>query len=113
MLERSVCHNLLQLLGPCSVDLFAACLNSQLKRYVSWRPDPFAIATDAFGMSWQEEVGVAFPPFALIGRCLQKVHQEGCTMVLVAPVWDTQPWYPVILDLLIEYPCYCHHTSTF
>ena len=23
-------------------------------------------------------MGYAFPPFALIGKCLQKVHQEGC-----------------------------------
>ena len=99
-----MCHTLLQLLGPCSVDLFATRLNNQLKRYISWRPDPFAIATDAFTISWWEEVGYAFPPFALIGRCLQKVHQEGCTVVLVAPVWDTQPWYPVLLNLLIEYP---------
>ena len=91
-------------LGPCSVDLFATRLNNQLRRCVSWRPDPFAIATDAFTMSWQEEVGYAFPPFSLIGRCLQKVRLEGCTVVLVTPVWDVQPWYPVLLDLLIEYP---------
>ena len=25
-------------------------------------------------------------------------------MVLVTPVWDVQPCYPVLLDLLIEYP---------
>ena len=25
-------------------------------------------------------------------------------MVLVTPVCDVQPWYPVLLDLLIEYP---------
>ena len=71
--------------------------------YVSWRPDPFAIATDTFTMSWQEEVWYAFPPFSLIGRYLHKVRLEGCT-VLVTPVWDVQPWYRVLLDLLIEYP---------
>ena len=83
------------------MDLFATRLNNQLGRYVSWRPDPFAVATDAFAISWQGEVGYAFPPFALIGKCLQKVRQEKCTVVLVTPVWDAQPWYPVLLDLLI------------
>ena len=86
MLERSICRNVIQTLGPCSVDLFATRLNNQLGRYVSWHPDPFAIATDAFTMSWQEEVGYAFLPFSVIGRCLQKVRQEGCTVVLVTPV---------------------------
>ena len=32
MLERSVCHWVLQSLGPCSVDLFASRLNNQLDR---------------------------------------------------------------------------------
>ena len=101
MLERSICHIVIRTQGPCSVDLFATRLNNQRRRYVSWRPDPFSIAMDAFTMSWQEEVGFAFPPFSLIGRCLHKVRLEGCTVVLVTPVWVVQPWYP---DLLIEYP---------
>ena len=101
MLERSICHRVMQTLGPCSIDLFATRLNNQLERYISWRPDPFAIATDAFRSSWQEETGYAFPPFALI---LQKVQQEQCTVVLITPTWNTQPWYPVLLDLLVEYP---------
>lgn len=57
MLERSVCLKVMQVLGPCSVDLFASRINNQLDRYVSWRPDPFAIATDTFQQSWQEEAG--------------------------------------------------------
>ena len=24
-------------------------------------------------------------------------------IVLVTPLWDTQPWYPVLLDLLVDY----------
>ena len=73
-------------------------------RYVSWHPDPFAVATDAFQISWQGELGYAFPPFSLVGRCLTKVRREGCTIVLIAPTWSTQQWYPVLLELLIDYP---------
>ena len=36
----------------------------------------------------------------------------GCTVVLVTPVYDAQPWYPILLDLLINY-LYYHHTSGF
>ena len=34
--------------GPHSVDLFATRDNTLLPRFVSWRPDPAAVATDAF-----------------------------------------------------------------
>ena len=34
--------------GPHSVDLFATQDNQLLDRYVSWRPDPSAVAVDAF-----------------------------------------------------------------
>ena len=34
--------------------LIATWLNNQLDRYISWRPDPGAILTDAFQTSWKE-----------------------------------------------------------
>ncbi len=33
-----------------------------------------------------------------------QVHQEACKIVLIAPTWDTQPWYPTLLDLLVYFP---------
>jgi len=39
-------------LGPLSTDLFASRLSSQLPVFVSWRPDPLAVATDAFIQDW-------------------------------------------------------------
>jgi len=60
---------ILQAMGPCQIDLFATRLNHQFNCYVSWRPDPFAMATDAFEMPWKDQQGYAFPPFALVGKC--------------------------------------------
>ena len=94
----------MEVLGPCQLDLFATRLNHQLNRYLSWKPDPFAMATDAFCISWKDKGGYAFPPFALIGRCLQKVREERATLVLVAPTWSAQAWYPALLELLISDP---------
>ena len=37
-----------ELFGPHSVDLFATRDNRLLPRFVSWRPDPESVATDAF-----------------------------------------------------------------
>ena len=36
---------------------------------------------------------------------LTKIHWEEARIVLEAPVWKTQPWYPVLLDMLTEVPC--------
>ena len=39
-------------LGPLLTDLFASRLSDQLPTFVSWKPDPLALATDAFSLVW-------------------------------------------------------------
>ena len=91
--------------GPLDLDLFASRLTNQLPRFVSWKPDPLSEAVDAFSLQWNKVKGYAFPPFCLLGRCLSQVlRQQVPRLVLVAPVWKTQPWYPLLLDLLIDPP---------
>ena len=69
----------------------------------SWRPDPGSIATDALSQSRKEIKGFAFPPFSLIGRCLSKVKREKVSeLILVAPVWLTQPWFAVLWLMLYQ-----------
>jgi hypothetical protein len=52
----------IKLYFPLEVDLFASRLTSQCRRYFSWRPDPFAEATDAFLQDWTVLKGFANPP---------------------------------------------------
>lgn len=49
-----------------TIDLFASRLNFQLHKYVSGKPDPEAIAIDAFTICWTGELFYAFPPFRII-----------------------------------------------
>ena len=79
------------LIRDCTIDLFASRLTHQLKLYVSWRPDPSAVHNDAFTMDWSNLRAYAFPPFNLIPSVLQKARKEHATLVLVAPLWTTQP----------------------
>ena len=80
-------------------------LTFQFDHYVSWRPDPSAIHTDAFTLNWTTFRGYAFPPFAMIGRCLQLIQSQKVEhLVLMAPVWPTQAWYPLLLELCIYFP---------
>ena len=46
-LKQEVFQQIIATLGECSVDLFASRLNAQLMQYVSWRPNPNAMAMDA------------------------------------------------------------------
>ena len=84
--------------GPFEVDMFADRLNRQKETYFSWKPDPLAAATDAFKVPWGNlkgrSVSDLFPPFCLIGRCLSKIKKEGARVVLIAPTWQAQPWFP-------------------
>ena len=90
--------------GPIQVDWFADWLNAQIRRFVSWKPDPEAWQVDVFTVPLHKELGYAFPPFCLIGKCLAKVQRESVEMVQVAPVWQTQPWLPHVLGILTDFP---------
>ena len=103
-LDRQVFSQILAQMGPLDVDLFASRLNFKLKKIVSWKPDPKSFAIDAFLLSWTKLKGYAFPPFSLIGRCLAKVKKDRATIPLIAPDWQAQPWYPMLLEMLIQDP---------
>ena len=90
--------------GPIEIDLFASRLTTQCRRYFSWRPDPSAEATDAFLQDWSGLRGYANPPWSLIGRVLAQVRSQQARVTLLTPVWKTQPWYPLLLEMLVDHP---------
>lgn len=126
-LEWKLAHNIFQKLvqtwGKPDIDLFASRQNYQVPKYASWKPDPGAWAVDALSFKWENLFGYAFPPFALIGKVLQKMKHEQATLILVCPDWTTQPWYTNVKKHLIADPIYfsshgtLHHptdkTATF
>ena len=42
------------------IDLFASRINKQYEKYVSYRPDPDAIAINAFSLDWANSKFYAF-----------------------------------------------------
>lgn len=92
-LLESILHRICTQLGLCKVDPFATWLNNQLTNYISLRPDSEARGTNTLQVSLVNLEGYAFSPFSLLDRCLQKVKAEHGCIVLVAPVWENQPWY--------------------
>ena len=87
------------------IDLFSSRLNHQVEKYVSWFPDPEAFATDAFSFSWKNLKPYLFPPFSVIPRVLMKLEDDQVkNALLIAPLWQTQFWFPKLMESLIEIP---------
>ncbi len=86
------------------IDLFASRLNTQLKRYVSWKPDPEAEAVDALSIYWGDLDFYAFPPFCMIGKCIQKIIQDEAEGIMIVPKWPTQAWFSKLLNILVQDP---------
>ena len=101
MLHPLLFSQIKEKMGPLEVDMFASRLTHQLPRYFSWRPDPAVEATDAFVQDWSPFWGYANPPWCLLLPTFAKIQREKAKVVLVAPIWKTQPWYP---QLLCGYP---------
>ena len=67
--------------------------------------DPQSAGTDAMLQSWDSLQAYAFPPFGLISRVMAKVrHSRGLELTLVALFWPQHPWFPDLLELLLEIP---------
>ena len=59
------------------IDCFASRINSQLDRYISFKPDPFAEHIDAFSVNWGWfDKPYLFLPFSVIRQTLQKLRVD-------------------------------------
>ena len=83
------------------IDLFASRLNHKIEKYISWKPDPFAMAVDAFTVNWAPFTPYIFAPFSLIGKIIQKIEMDQVQdIIIIIPLWTTQPWFSKMLRLL-------------
>lgn len=89
--------------GPLEVDLFATQENAQLDKFVTLKAHSASYYFDALAHPLPER-GYANPPFILIPRVLQKVRNEQADLVLVAPLWTSQAWWPSLIDLVVAPP---------
>ena len=91
--------------GEPDIEMFASILNYKVSQHVAWKPDPGAIAIDAFTLDWSRyKLIYCFPPFSLIGNVLQYIQESNTTAILVIPYWPTLFWYPHLLQLLKSQP---------
>jgi hypothetical protein len=86
------------------IDLFATRFNHRLPIYVSPVPDDQAWAVDALSFSWTGLEAYAFPPLPLLERVIRKADLEKPRLILIAPFWPRQVWFPDLLRLAGEDP---------
>ncbi|KAK7105998.1 hypothetical protein V1264_017305 [Littorina saxatilis] len=81
------------------IDLFATRFSRRLPIFVSPFPDPEAWEVNALEIPWNNLQAYAFPPIPLLARVLRKADLERPSLILVAPNWPSQAWYPDLLRL--------------
>lgn len=104
MLSLPIFQRIVSLFGKPDVDLSASRLNAQVETYVSWWPQPMAKFVGAFSIEVSQFFFYTFPRFCLTLRCVQKIIHDQASGILVIPRWTTEPFFTVVLHLVIEMP---------
>jgi hypothetical protein len=103
-LNKTVVRKVFSILGFPMMDLFATIENKQTQLFCTWIPHPAAYAVDALSIAWTNMYAYAFPPIKLIPRVLSHMQKYQCTLILIAPNWPRQHWFPILLQMLIAQP---------
>ena len=93
--------------GTPVVDMFATVSNSRLSQFMSPIPEPQALAVDALSQDWQGRSMYMFPPFPLLSKVIQKLWStQEAEVILIAPWWRKQQWFPRLLRLCVDHPLF-------
>ena len=104
-LHPEIVSRIFRVWGTPEIDMFATLSNSHLPRFMSPVPEPRALAVDALSQDWQGRSMYMFPPFPLLNKVMQKLRStQVAEMILVAPWWPSQSWFPHLLRLCVEHP---------
>ena len=104
-LHPEIVSHIFRVWGTPEVDMFATLSNSHLPRFMSPVPEPRALAVDALSQDWQGRSMYMFPPFPLLSKVMQKLRStQVAEVILVAPWWPSQSWFPHLLRLCVEHP---------
>ncbi|XP_016423541.1 uncharacterized protein LOC107752164 [Sinocyclocheilus rhinocerous] len=88
--------------GRAEVDLFATSENARCPLFFSLSHSP--LEGDALTSHWPAARLYAFPPINILPLVLCKIREEGASVILIAPNWLNQPWFPVLTELLVAPP---------
>ena len=103
-LNQTIADIIFHTWGRPFVDLFALGSNTKLATYISPIPEEMVWNVDSVVQNWDGLYAYAYSPINLIRACLKKVRTEKVEIILLAPGWPNQEWFPDLLDLAIDFP---------
>ena len=104
-LHPEVTRKIWQAFGTPDVDLFASIHNFKLPIFCALTPHDRVWRVDSLSFAWNGFVGYAFPPVTLVPQVLEKCVNDAVPyLILVAPLWPSQVWFPQLLGLLTDVP---------
>jgi len=103
-LNNVVVQKIFQIWGHPTIDIFATFENKKAVVFCSWIQHPQALTVDALAINWDNMFAYAYPPLTLIPKVLPRMQKFQCEIILIAPFWPKQHWYPQLLQLLVAYP---------
>ena len=71
---------------------------------MSFRPDPNAVAEDAFSIFWSKHFVYMFAPVNTLNMVLRKIVEDETKALVIAPLWITQSWWPQLAHMIVDYP---------
>ena len=96
----------LRYLAPLmNFDLFVSHLNNKLPLFCSWNRTPGCSHVDAFTFNWNSHVCYAFPPYSILGKCMEEILKQEVELIyFLIPWWKTAVWFPQMVQLLVQPP---------
>jgi len=88
--------------GLPDIDRFATWENTKYQRFNSMAENPGTEGKNAFAQDWTGTLSWVVPPLALVGRTLALIVEQRVWAVIMVPVWEAQPWWPVLRRIKVE-----------
>ncbi len=88
--------------GRADVDLFTTSKNAHCPLFFSLSHSP--LKGDTLTSHWPAARLYAFPPINILPLVLCKIREKGASVILIAPNWPDQPWFPDLTELLVAPP---------
>ena len=90
--------------GPLEVDLFASQLTNQCKTLLQLAARSIRGGNRCLPTGLVEGEGVCQPPMELNNSNSEPSSNSKAELTIVTPLWKSQPWYALVLAMLIDWP---------
>jgi len=94
-----------RVMGPHTIDRFAAFHNAQLTIYNTRFLDPGSSGIDALAQQdWANHMNFVNAPFRLIPQVLNLVQQQQADATIIAPWWPAMTWFRTLQEMTVQPP---------